>query len=580
MESCQRAPMSTQTELKIEHYILGKTIGMGGFGKVKIARHEYTGNNVAVKIINKKRMKDRNMGSRIKREIKLLRYFNHPNIIRLYEVLETQTDVFLVMEYAPRGEIFELIAHKGKLDEHEARFFFRQIVAGVEYCHSNLVAHRDLKPENILVDEYKTIKIADFGLSNLMKDGKFMKTDCGSPNYAAPEVISKKKYIGTEADTWSCGVILFALLAGYLPFDEEVLQMLFKKIKEGDYEIPEHFSKEAADLIRRMLQPNPILRLKFHELKLHPWLRTTYMLYLDPRQIRFYLNPLKINQELFEKLKVMEFDFKGLDEERVKDTIKKRKDYSFVIGYNLMFDEAVKKQVMAEILHKQEEYMERKKTLKQLKASQQSLSGCDGNLTLDDNCELLGTPKHILEDVKDTIQVIQNEFVPIRKKTMIEISSDYDGWHYGLRYKYPPKLLMACAVDTLLELNTTYMIKSSNFKIKCFHHIYRDFPAFSPENPFKQINGVYVNRDVNYPKFNMPPPQPSQEKFPKDELAFNLKVYTLSKEDDEYVVDVQRTRGHSIVFLNYCQKFVQLLHKNLIQKGYKDTLCPFPRISS
>ena len=144
-------------------------------------------------------------------------------------------------------------------------------------------------------------------------------------------------------------MILFALLAGYLPFDEEVLQLLFKKIKEADYEMPDHFSNEAKDLIRRMLQPNPILRMRFHEIRLHPWLRTTYVMYLDPRQIRFYLNPLKINVELFEKLRTMNFNFRGMDEEKIKETIKKRRDCSFVIGYNLMFDEAVKKQVMAKI---------------------------------------------------------------------------------------------------------------------------------------------------------------------------------------------------------------------------------------
>jgi len=137
--------------LKIEHYVLGKTLGIGAFGKVKIAKHELTGNDVAIKIINKKRMKNSNMSAKIKREIKLLRYFDHPNIIRLYEVLETQSDIFVVMEHVQNGELFELIAKEGKLNESKARFFFQQIISGVEYCHNNLVTHRDLKPENILI---------------------------------------------------------------------------------------------------------------------------------------------------------------------------------------------------------------------------------------------------------------------------------------------------------------------------------------------------------------------------------------------------------------------------------------------
>lgn len=126
---------------------------------------------------------------KIKREIRLLRYFNHPNIIKLYEVLDTTTDIFVIMEYVAKGELFELIAQRGKLPENEVRFFFQQIIEGVEYCHQHLVSHRDLKPENILIDESNIVKIADFGLSNLMKDGKYLKTACGSPNYAAPEVL-------------------------------------------------------------------------------------------------------------------------------------------------------------------------------------------------------------------------------------------------------------------------------------------------------------------------------------------------------------------------------------------------------
>jgi len=498
-------------------------------------------------------MRDKNMGTRIKREIKLLRYFNHPNIIRLYEVLETQTDVFLVMEHAPRGELFELIAKKGKLTEQEAKFYFRQIIAGVEYCHSNLVAHRDLKPENILIDNYNVVKIADFGLSNLMKDGKFMKTDCGSPNYAAPEVIAKKKYCGTEADTWSCGVILFALLAGFLPFDEEVLPLLFRKIKDAEYEMPDHFSPEAKDLISRMLQPDPILRLKFHEIRLHPWLRSTYMIYLDPRQIRYFINPTKVDGDLFDQLRAMAFNFKGLSDDKIKESIKRRKDYSFVIGYNLIFDEAVKKQVMTKILDKQEEGMrlQHLKCKSPSEITQQSLLDKESTAVTINNQEDLehGTGTSIFEDVKENIS---EPFTPLKKNKMIEISQDYDGWHYGLKLEASPKILMNCVVETLLELNTTYISKSSSYKITCFHHIYKkDFSALPPEPHYP--NGKNPNGPV----------QPPVDKFAKDELAFSVRIFLLDKETGQYVVDINRTRGHTIVFLDYCQKFVQALCKNV-----------------
>ncbi len=171
------------------------------------------------------------MDQKIRREIKILKLFRHPHIIRLYEVIETPTDIFLVMEYVDGGELFEYIVQRGRLLETEARKFFQQIISGIEYCHRYMVVHRDLKPENLLLDSDKNIKIADFGLSNMMLDGNFLKTSCGSPNYAAPEVITGKLYAGPEVDVWSCGVILYALLCGKLPFDEETIPSLFKKIR-------------------------------------------------------------------------------------------------------------------------------------------------------------------------------------------------------------------------------------------------------------------------------------------------------------------------------------------------------------
>jgi len=230
-----------------------------------------TGHKVAVKILNKAKIKQLGMEEKVQREINILHLCTHPHIIRLYEVLDTPTDIFLVNEYVSGGELFDYIVSKGRLSADEARNFFHQIISGVEYCHFQKIVHRDLKPENLLLDASLNIKIADFGLSNLMRDGDFLRTSCGSPNYAAPEVISGHLYAGPEVDVWSCGVILYALLCGSLPFDDESIPSLFKKIKSGMYSLPTHLSQLAKNLIPRMLEVDPMKRITIPEIRLHPW---------------------------------------------------------------------------------------------------------------------------------------------------------------------------------------------------------------------------------------------------------------------------------------------------------------------
>ena len=211
------------------------------------------------------------MEDKVQREINILHLCKHPHIIRLYEVIDTPTDIFLVIEYGSGGDLFDYIVSKGRLPADEARNFFQQIISGVEYCHFQNIVHRDLKPENLLLDSNLNIKIADFGFSNLMKDGDFLRTPCGSPNYAAPEVISGHLYAGPEVDVWSCGVILYALLCGSLPFDDESIPSLFKKIMSGMYSMPTHLSQLTKNLITRMLEVDPMKRMTIPEIRLHPW---------------------------------------------------------------------------------------------------------------------------------------------------------------------------------------------------------------------------------------------------------------------------------------------------------------------
>jgi 5'-AMP-activated protein kinase catalytic alpha subunit len=233
--------------------LLSKTIGKGTFGKVKLGIHNLTGEKVAVKILEKDKIQDVNDVERVAREIHILKMIRHPNIIQLYEIIETPKQLYLIMEYASGGELFDFIVKSQRVKEPLACRFFHQIIAGVEYLHKLNIVHRDLKPENLLLDHNQNIKIVDFGLSNMYKNGETLKTACGSPCYAAPEMIAGQRYHGSQVDIWSCGVILFALICGYLPFEDPNTSNLYKKILSGDYTIPKTPSDEAKDLIRNIL---------------------------------------------------------------------------------------------------------------------------------------------------------------------------------------------------------------------------------------------------------------------------------------------------------------------------------------
>ncbi|ESO03285.1 hypothetical protein HELRODRAFT_112211 [Helobdella robusta] len=274
--------MADKPQIRIGNYILGETLGTGTFGKVKIGIHSLTGHKVAVKVLNREKIKSLDVVGKIRREIQNMKLFRHPHIIKLYQVISTPTDIFMVMEYVGGGELFDYIIKHGKLKESEARKFFQQIISGVDYCHRHMIVHRDLKPENLLFDKYQNVKIADFGLSNMMTDGEFLKTSCGSPNYAAPEVISGKLYAGPEVDVWSCGIILYALLCGTLPFDDEHVPTLFRKIKSGIFSVPDHMNKKVVNLIRHMLQVDPMKRATIKNVREHEWFQVDLPEYLFP----------------------------------------------------------------------------------------------------------------------------------------------------------------------------------------------------------------------------------------------------------------------------------------------------------
>jgi carbon catabolite-derepressing protein kinase len=270
-----------KAEQRVGQYNIIRTLGEGSFGKVKLAVHRGTGQQVALKIIARKKLISRDMVGRVEREIEYLQLLRHPHIIKLYTVIKTPTEIIMVLEYAG-GELFDYIVSHGRMQEDKARRFFQQMICAVEYCHRHKVVHRDLKPENLLLDDNLNVKIADFGLSNIMTDGNFLKTSCGSPNYAAPEVISGKLYAGPEVDVWSCGVILYVLLIGRLPFDDDHIPSLFAKIQRGVFTIPNWCPEEAAKMIRKMLVVNPLQRVTIEEIRQEPWFNKDLPSYLAP----------------------------------------------------------------------------------------------------------------------------------------------------------------------------------------------------------------------------------------------------------------------------------------------------------
>ncbi|OBZ73948.1 Serine/threonine-protein kinase HSL1 [Grifola frondosa] len=262
---------------------VGRTIGKGSSGRVRIARHSKTGQYAAVKIVSKNallnsRISLHSLGDEaerilhsIEREIVIMKLIEHPNIMRLYDVWETSTELYLILEYVEGGELFDYLCNKGRLSSSEALGYFQQIITAINYCHRFNIAHRDLKPENLLLDREKNIKVADFGMAVWQGKGNMLQTACGSPHYAAPEVIMGRAYDGTSSDIWSCGVILFALLAGRLPFDDEDLPTLLERVKVGKYTMPSDIDPRARDLIMRMLQKDVAKRITIPDILRHPF---------------------------------------------------------------------------------------------------------------------------------------------------------------------------------------------------------------------------------------------------------------------------------------------------------------------
>ncbi|KAL3681913.1 hypothetical protein R1sor_024869 [Riccia sorocarpa] len=491
-----------KNEYSLSDYKVGKTIGLGSFGKVKIAEHSLTGQKVAIKILHRKKIREQNMDKRVRREIKILRLIMHPHIIRLYEVIEGPSHIFLVLEYLKCGELFDYIIEKGRLSECEARRLFQQILSGVEYCHSNMVVHRDLKPENLLLDAKCNIKIADFGLSNIMRDGHFLNTSCGSPNYAAPEVISGKLYAGPEVDVWSCGVILYALLCGTLPYDDENIPTLFRKIRGGIYTLPSSLSHGAKDLISRMLLVDPVKRITIPEVRQHPWFQTNVRCYLNG-----FPGDISLQTSWIDEVVLQEVVELGFCKHQLTEELRRRKTSKGTVTYYLLLDSR--------------------------RRSQSRLA-----------------PKDDHQETSAGTSCIARTAVPLRCTQAEDRPLGGQTWVLGFKSRTTPREIMTVMLRSFQELDISWK-KMGPYTIKGLW-----FP--SPLGSSSRLSSIDTGQKNSSTKYD--PDSDGSDNSSVDEkveenrtgVKFEAQLYL---KDDDYLLDLQLIQGPNILFLDLCFAF-------------------------
>lgn len=465
-----------------------------------MGEHEIIKHKIAAKILLKSSIKSKDLEEKVKREIRYSKYFKHPNIIRLYEVIETNSEIILIMEYASGGELYDLISN-GNLTEVEARKIFQQIIFGLEYIHSHQVTHRDLKPENILFDEDGNVKIADFGLSNVMRDGIFLYTFCGSPNYAAPELISGKFYTGTSVDIWSCGVILFAMLTGTLPFDEDHMPKLYEKIKEGKYNLPTFLSEEGKELITEMLQVNPSNRISIDQIKNHPWFKKDLKNYKTiDNSFHIFNNRISPNQEIINEMVGYGIDFEA--EELIKEIKNKEINENSVI-YDMLNKVTERREI-------------REKEIK---------------LDNEKNYFKLNT---LSEKQVSSLKKLRNKFtkdsINQRDNNNSSIYRDINYWSIGLTCKNDCYFILLQILRCLDNLGYEWKLISSSYKIKCRR-----------KDDYININ---ENESISHQNY----------------LNIFIQIFKIPDRKEEYTVDLHCLSGSNMEFLDFCSDFLNKMN--------------------
>ena len=335
----------------LSDYEIKETIGKGTFSIVKLGINKATNEKVAIKILKKKKMQRKKDKSRLDREISILKRLHHINVIKIHKITEEIDNYYIVMEYCENGELFNYIVAHQRLSEEETAYFFYQLINGLDYIHHKNIVHRDLKPENLLLSQGNVLKIVDFGLSNYYyPDGKLLSTPCGSPCYASPEMVCGNKYNGFRIDIWSCGIIIFAMICGYLPFEDPNNEILFQKIMKCKVDYPDYLSDDVLDIMNKIIVIDPNKRITIEQIKRHP----------------FYLK----GKDEFEKkhkdlVSQVEYDMNKIDNNDIEDYNNDiEDDIIFKLNYNNNTELNIKKSKSSNFLkNKNFEYNDNKNDL-------------------------------------------------------------------------------------------------------------------------------------------------------------------------------------------------------------------------
>mmetsp|Transcript_13620 Transcript_13620/g.17639 ORF Transcript_13620/g.17639 Transcript_13620/m.17639 type:complete len:589 (+) Transcript_13620:83-1849(+) len=540
--------------IQIGNYRLGKNLGIGAFGKVKHATNVVTGHRVAIKILNRNKIMNLDMGEKVKREINILKKCTHPHIIRLYEVIDTPSDIFVVMEYVPNGELFDYIVSKGRLSPDEARHFFHQLVSGIEYCHYHSIVHRDLKPENLLLDADNNLKIADFGLSNTMRDGQFLRTSCGSPNYAAPEVISGNLYAGPEVDVWSIGVILYALLCGSLPFDDELVPNLFKKIKSGMYSLPSHLSSASRDLIPRMLMVDPMKRITIPELRQQMWFQHKLPQYLHYTPDMLELQEKVLDHEVCEE--VASLTMLRTNKEEVEKAVMTKEGRTDVrVAYELIVDSKKSRQRAAEItMINQAASASTPPAFSSSTSGSNSPAGGPGGRSLG-----VSPPNMAIQQQAHNQQRAEKATAALCGSSASSSSSASQGrrrrWYLGIQSKKEPAHVMTEVYKALASLGCEWHIIDS-YRIKCRYRM--TVPTQS--SPNAMLMDTIANALT---------PTTTQMNDISDTIMIYLSLYKV--QPSIYLLDFQKIDGNPFDFMTLCARIITEL-KTLSQANRQQQL--------